>query len=104
MEWEPFPEDLEIVCLWTREQVLQLFKSCFDKGPNSLTRDVADVKDLIESGQIAIEDCPLQMGNKRNSAYQVEAVKFLYYYRQIVEAMGSRTIAREYVSKNGVPL
>ncbi|MGD1702514.1 hypothetical protein [Okeania sp. SIO2B9] len=104
MEWEPFPEELEPICYWTRKQVLSLFESCFQKGSNSLTRDVADIKALIESGEIAIEDCPLQVGSKRNWIYQIEAVRFLWYYRQIVQTYGNRAVAKEYIKKNGVPL
>ena len=61
--------------------------------------DVADIKALIESGEISVNDCPLRVGSKRNWLYPVEAVRFLWYYRQIVQTYGNRAIAREYIIK-----
>ncbi len=104
MEFIEFPDEIASISLWKWRQLSDLICTRLGCSENSVKRDLADAKAMLESGEIVAEDCPVLTGSKRNFWLRVEAVRFLWYYRQIVQTYGYRAVAKEYIKKNGVPL
>ena len=104
IEFIPYPQELEAIAAWKRQQLSQLVTSYFQCSEASVKRDLADIKAMVEAGEILPEDCPIATGNRRNFWLPVEAVRFIWYYRQVIQYYGNREAAKQYIIRNGIPL
>lgn len=104
LELNSFPTELEQIYRWSRQQLNQLFCSYFNCSVPTVTRDISDIRDLVQSGAIHPNDCPITPIGKKNFWLEVDAVKFIWYYRQVASHYRNRTTAKEYIKNNGIPL